>query len=747
MYICCFFNRIISRKIVFELNKMLIIFFTFSLPLFAQQMWQWQNPLPQGADMFAIFTLSENQAIITGSGGTIMTTEDIGQNWHIQRLPQVDWLRKYSFISENEGWIIGNWLDITTHKGVSKIFKTNDSGMAWHELDIAINIDFSIYRMHDIEFINNHTGFLLANPKSPNQEEQDAYPGLIYKTEDGGIHWTQINIGIPRKYHQIVFIDSLTGFLISQPYYSNYDFNDNLLHRTTDGGKTWTTLPGKGYGKINFINNRIGWVGNYKTTNGGQTWEYRQFNFPTLENDIDKICFADSLVGYAISYQTILKTQDGGDSWVIQTEMHNGLLQDIQFYNSNIGYVCGYGGIIYRTINGGENWIRYGEGVTADLNDVSFMSEDVGWAVGEYGTILHTKNSGKIWEKQTIPEECDSSTFRGVYFIDKNRGWATGGDYILNTHNGGQDWNIQLEAELNIGGRFRDIEFVDDKIGFAVGQKGPWPATGVFYKTIDGGKNWQRVDEGNLPPLDEIFFVDNEYGWICGKNILLSTQDGGTNWIPDYFPEFLRCIQFTDRKHGWISSIDENAVYRTIDGGKNWVDIPLDNRYIQFFNSFFFFDNNRGIASTFLFCNILTTEDGGLNWSYEERLPPAQLNAITFVNDSLGWAVGTNGAILKFNGNYFSSNNNMQPSDAVAGNYPNPFLSVTTIYFYLSQPQQVDISIYNILGQRIENFALFSTIHGRNEINWYPHSISSGLYIIKIQCPEFTKVVRCLFIK
>ena len=110
---------------------------------YSQHTWNWQNPLPQGADMFAVITLSPNRAIITGSGGTIMTTDDGGQSWHIQRLPQVDWVRKYSFISENVGWIIGN---------TSKILKTNDAGLTWQKLSISINIDFSNYGLDDIAY-------------------------------------------------------------------------------------------------------------------------------------------------------------------------------------------------------------------------------------------------------------------------------------------------------------------------------------------------------------------------------------------------------------------------------------------------------------------------------------------------------------------------------------------------------------------------------------------------------------------
>ena len=192
--------------------------------------------------MFAVFPLSANQAIITGSGGTIITTKDKGQNWQIQRLPEVDWVRHISFISEDEGWIIGNWLDIVNQQSESNIFKTSDGGISWQKLDINLEIDFSVYRLHGIEFLNSQMGFLLANPKSTIPDEQAPYPGLFFITEDGGMKWTQMDIGISRKYHQIVFIDSLTGFLLSQPYYSNHDFEESQLHRTTDGGKTWSTF-------------------------------------------------------------------------------------------------------------------------------------------------------------------------------------------------------------------------------------------------------------------------------------------------------------------------------------------------------------------------------------------------------------------------------------------------------------------------------------------------------------------------
>jgi len=339
-----------------------------------------------------------------------------------------------------------------------------------------------------------------------------------------------------------------------------------------------------------------------------------------------------------------------------------------------------------------------------------------------------------------------------VDFIDDETGWVAGAGYILKTENGGKDWFVQLKIDLSDPtGRFRDIKFLNENIGFAVGQESIF-GPGFHYQTSDGGINWQRADYGDLPfPLDEIYFVDNDYGWICGEYTLLSTQDGGQNWTREYFDEFLRFIQFTDHEHGWMSAIDEAAFYRTEDGGKTWTDVPYKNRYYHFMNSFHFFNNNQGIAASWLFCDILSTKDGGLSWSQEERLPPARLNAMTFVNNSLGWAAGTNGTILKFQGSYFDTTNNIRTNYFLpkfrASIYPNPFNSKTTIYFTLSTPQKVDISIYDILGRCVETFTRLNTTQGENKIMWQPQNISTGLYFIKVQCNQFTKVIKCMIVE
>jgi len=692
--------------------------------------------------MFAVFVLSSNRAIVTGSGGTVLTTQDAGASWVVSRLPQTDWARKASFISGMEGWLLGN---------PSKILKTSDGGATWSQLPISLSLDPSVYDLNEIEFINCRTGYLLANPPAAwPRDKQAPHTGRIYRTDDGGIHWAELNIGVARKYNQVIFLDSLNGLLLSQPYFSNFDFDSTWLHRTQDGGKSWTTLSGRGYGRMQFVNERDGWAGNMRTTDGGATWFHQNVTYPIMESPVNRVCYADTLVGYAISDKKILKSSNAGITWVVQAETENGFLQDIHPYNADICYACGYGGTVFRTTDGGRTWIRFGEGVTDDLRDVEFTNRRNGWVAGGGGSILHTTNGGSRWERQSLPEECDSISFWGIDFTDDSTGWTVGGEYILKTVNGGTDWQVSLKADLEYNGgegRFRDVVFVSAQKGFVVGEKGAFSAKGVLLETSDGGSHWEQIPLIDTGPLDQISFVDENNGWICGWDILLSTHDGGATWTGQALRGYLRYMQWSDRNHGWLTSLDEGDVYRTTDGGLSWAFVPFENRPNPFISCFSFLSDRLGIAASFLLDDVMSTTDGGVHWSIQERLPPLRLNAMTIVEDTLVWAVGTHGTILKFGGSYFRTSDTSKKADLMLHVFPNPLRKGTIVQFNLTYAQQVAITIYDIRGSRVASLPVFMAKEGLNEVQWNPGSLASGTYFIEVRCAESSKTGKCVFLR
>ena len=98
-------------------------------------------------------------------------------------------------------------------------------------------------------------------------------------------------------------------------------------------------------------------------------------------------------------------------------------LYDVDFVNATNGWAVGVYGTIIRTTDGGKTWIRQISGNNYWLNGVSFTDINNGTVVGEVGTILRTTDGGENWISQTSGI---NDWFEGVYFYDSNNGWIVG---------------------------------------------------------------------------------------------------------------------------------------------------------------------------------------------------------------------------------------------------------------------------------------------------------------------------------
>jgi len=97
---------------------------------------------------------------------------------------------------------------------------------------------------------------------------------------------------------------------------------------------------------------------------------------------------------------------------------------------------------------------------------------------------------------------------------------------------------------------------------------------------------WTRLaTEPYQGKQDDICFVTPELGFYGnGAGRIFRTKDGGATWekIFEQKGTFVRCIAFTDEKHGVMGNIgpgyfpgvtDEVPVYRTEDGGTTWTPV------------------------------------------------------------------------------------------------------------------------------------------------------------------------------
>jgi hypothetical protein len=85
-------------------------------------------------------------------------------------------------------------------------------------------------------------------------------------------------------------------------------------------------------------------------------------------------------------------------------------------------------------------------------------------------------------------------------------------------------------------------------------------------------------------------------------------------------------------------------------------------------------------------------------------------------------------------------------------NYPNPFNPVTSINYSLARKSQVDIAVFNILGQRVNTLLSGEVEAGPGLVEWNGdddsgHEVASGIYFYKMVTDEFVETRKMVLMR
>ena len=84
---------------------------------------------------------------------------------------------------------------------------------------------------------------------------------------------------------------------------------------------------------------------------------------------------------------------------------------------------------------------------------------------------------------------------------------------------------------------------------------------------------------------------------------------------------------------------------------------------------------------------------------------------------------------------------------AISQNYPNPFNPSTVISYQLPTVSQVEINIYNALGQKVHTLVNRRQEAGRYSVSFNATSLGSGLYYYKITAGKYKQIRKMLLVK
>ncbi len=291
-----------------------------------------------------------------------------------------------------------------------------------------------------------------------------------------------------------------------------------------------------------------------------------------ISASLNSVYFVDDLNGWVVGTGKILKTNDGGQTWLMKDVGLSVELTSVKFVNKNLGWAVGtkqqgsqFIGVVYKTTNGGLSWNVIEVANPGWLTSCSFIDEFTGWVTDVDGKIHKTINGGTEWQ---VIETGSDNILNGVCFVDNKNGWVVGnGGDILHSADGGITWEKQ---SFGTDYRFNSIFFVNPCVGFAVGGTlSPYGYSGIIFKTTDGGAYWKNLNSHLFINAQSVYFINDKLGYCVGEPYgIFKTTNGGYSWeafypvpIPVGFPYNFNDVYFSDQDHGW--AVGEGYIFST----------------------------------------------------------------------------------------------------------------------------------------------------------------------------------------
>lgn len=529
-----------------------------------------------GGGINAVTSFQDNDSIVLVGGGLgIFRSKDGGTTWQ-HTLPL-----NYKNIAE-----------IMTHPSISgRVFACTDDGLFMSVDQGASWTQIFKEKCYDIKCNPSNDSIIYLVKNNPDKRICE-----FFLSKDGGLTWEDqttgwfessdearndggARIAVTEANPKDVFV-----YLIGEAKAGDLGFIG--VYKSMDTGKSWqciTGIPGGPYDD-NHPNLAIGWPG----------WDYHQgfYNCAIMVNNQDT---NQILIGGLNLWRSV----DGGITWKPHAGYRGGPLnmhvdvQDMRSYGSDY-YISTDGGIyhssdffetqpqfVMRGIHGSDYW-GFGSG----------WNEDV-----LVGGLYHNGNLAN-YEKYNPGD-----------FLSLGGGEAPTG-YI-------NPGNNRKAYFSDIGGKIIPINITDPISSFSIG-KAPnesyWSAASSemefdpscyntaylgnenkLWKTTDGGSNFSVINEFGTYNKNNINYIE-----ICRKNpkviyctqqmedgsngILWKTIDGGLSWTPlntppGYSHRMLITLDPLNENKLWLaypSSQNGQKIYKTEDGGINWINLSSD---------------------------------------------------------------------------------------------------------------------------------------------------------------------------
>lgn len=376
-------------------------------------------------------------------------------------------------------------------------------------------------------------------------------------------------------------------------------------------------------------------------------------------------------------------------------------LNDVAVLKQTTAVVVGNNGTILKTTDAGLSWVKKYSITANNLNAVSFRNEQNGIAVGN-GVICRTSDGGEHWLDTAFTDNFITVSYREPYFRGPNIIIGSEQGTILFSNNDGNTWN--------------------DTLFFF---SWPWIAVGFNYYSPN---LHSPIAYAAMTHYTALSFFPSNY-WNLFENPIYPVWDILTGG------EFYDLSQYLI---GWGGNPGPIPfLLRRIDSDTTWEYIyPLvPPPYVP--------EDITSINETLFVCGsdgkIFKSTDRGDKWNEQASGTNEDLNAVSFLNNIIGYSVGKNGTIL------FTSNGGVSSVEELQiplgynlfQNYPNPFNPSTKISWQSSVGSRQTLKVYDVLGNEVAILVDEYKPAGNYEVEFQStvgsRQLASGVYFYRLQ--------------
>ncbi len=384
------------------------------------------------------------------------------------------------------------------------------------------------------------------------------------------------------------------------------------------------------------------------------------------------IAFSSRLNGVALVGTAILRTVDGGGSWLPVVTGAPAPVRAVDFIDAGNGFAVGDGGTAWRTDDGGASFTPLAAGVGVGQNDLTTLHCAAGTecvatdrargavvavsaagtrlltrppleligdatpggagivAAGARGEIAASSDGGASW--RLLSSRLDKA-YQGLRGVSTAAAYAFGpGGAIAATADGGMSWS---DASIATGARVFDVSLDAGRTGLVATSDG-------MVHVLDRGADARQFRVGNAPRALRV--LGGRRALLVGPKGLriLETARGRTAFVRGVGRRAR--LNSLDMSRGSIVAFGRREAFIANRSGRRWRKLRLPRT--RSVSSLDFVSASTGYLLD-TYGELWFTESGGRAWRRIETTGDTAFTSVAFHDDMHGYLASASGRILR----------------------------------------------------------------------------------------------------